>query len=83
MPGKGETGMPARTTSVVSATEARTRLDVLLEERAVALRTALAGNGLYMSDLEAEIARYRAAYVAAAVTEVALLRGAVHGRLQG
>ena len=32
-----------------------------------------------MSDLEAEIAACRAAYVGAAVTEIALLRGAAHG----
>ncbi|MCW2966867.1 MAG: hypothetical protein JWM71_639 [Solirubrobacteraceae bacterium] len=75
--------MRARTTSVVSSTEARTRLDVLLEERAAALRTALAANPIYMSDLEAEIATCRAAYVASSVTELALLRGALHGRPQG
>jgi hypothetical protein len=75
--------MRARTSSVMSATEARTRLDVLLGERAAALRTVLAGNPIYMSDLEAEIATCRATYVVAAVTELALLRGAVHGRPQG
>lgn len=67
----------------VSATEARHHLHVLLEERTAAERTPLAANPAYMADLEADIARSRAAYLAAAVTEIALLRGAAHGRLQG
>jgi hypothetical protein len=81
--GRGETTVAARTTAMVSAAQARTRLDDLLEERAVAVRTALGGIGAYMSDLEAEIATCRRTYVTAAVTEQALLLGAVRGLLQG
>jgi hypothetical protein len=67
----------------VSASQARSLLDGLLEERSTVLRTPLAANETYMADLEAEIAACRAAYVAAAVTELALLHGAAHGRHQG
>ncbi len=73
----------ARTTAGVSAAQARTRLDDLLEERAAACCSPLASNPVYMADLEAEIAAVRAAYVCAAVTEVAVLRGTALGRLQG
>jgi hypothetical protein len=75
--------MAARTTKIVSAAHARNQLTELLGERAVALRSPLAGNEVYMEDLEAEIAACRATYVAAAVTELALLRGAVVGRNHG
>jgi prephenate dehydratase len=81
--GKGETTMAARTRSIMSAAQARTQLDELLDERATAQRSPLAGNAAYMADLEAEIAACRATYVAAAVTELALLRGAALGRNQG
>lgn len=75
--------MAARTTTIVSASHARSRLDGLLDERSTALRTPLAANETYMADLEADIAACRAAYVAATVTELALLRGAANGRNQG
>lgn len=75
--------MAARTHGVVSAAQARNRLGHLLDERRAALRSPLAGNGTYMADLEAEIAAYRATYVAAAVVELALLQGAAIGRNQG
>ena len=75
--------MPTRTTAVVSAAHAKSQLAELLDERAVALRTPLRANQAYMADLEAEIAACRATYVAAAVTELALLHGAAHGRNQG
>lgn len=67
----------------MSAAHARSLLSGLLDELDAALRSPLAGNGVYMNDLEAEIAACRAAYVAAAVTELALLRGALTGRNQG
>ncbi|MEO6496370.1 MAG: hypothetical protein ABIO51_02685 [Solirubrobacteraceae bacterium] len=67
----------------MSAAHARSQLAGLLDELDAAMRSPLAGNGVYMDHLEAEIAAYRAAYVAAAVTEVALLRGALTGRNQG
>ena len=75
--------MRARTTSEVSAARARTRLNMLLEERSTALRTPLAGNRIYMDSLEADIAASRAAFVGAAVTEVAVLRAEVFGRQYG
>ena len=75
--------MATRTTTVVSAAHAKTQLTGLLDERMAALRTPLAANDAYMADLEAEIAACRATYVAAAVTELALLSGAAHGRNQG
>lgn len=58
-------------------------LDELLAERRAALRTPLAHNAAYMSDLEAEIATYRTAVVIAAVTEQALARAAVAGSMHG
>jgi hypothetical protein len=67
----------------VTATQARHRLDELLEERNAVARTPLAHNAVYMADLEADIAYSRAAYVGAAVTELVLLQGAAHGRNQG
>jgi len=67
----------------VSASQARSRLDVLLEERDAARRTPLATNRIYMNDLEADIAVSRAVFVGAAVTEVAILRGERFGRQQG
>lgn len=75
--------MAARTPQIVSATHAKTQLENLLHERIAALRTPLAANAAYMADLEAEIAACRATYVAAAVTELALLQGAAVGRNQG
>ena len=75
--------MAARTPPIVSATHARTRLENLLDERDAALRTPLAANAAYMADLDAEIAACHATYVAAAVTELALLQGAATGRNQG
>lgn len=81
--GKGETMTATRTTQLVSATQVHHHLAELLEERAAARLTPLAANATYMADLEADIAAVRAAYVGAAVTELALLRGAIHGRLQG
>jgi hypothetical protein len=75
--------MAGRTTQIVSAAHARSQLAGLLDERTAALRTPLAGNEAYMSDLEAEIAACRATYIAAAVTELALLQGAATGRNQG
>ena len=75
--------MAARTPLIVSAAQARTRLDSLLDERNAALCTPLAANPTYMADLEAEIATCRAAYVAVAVTELAMLQGAALGRHQG
>jgi hypothetical protein len=67
----------------MSAAHARTQLDTLLGELRAARCSPLGANATYMADLAAEIAACRATYVAAAVTELALLRGAVVGRNQG
>ena len=81
--GKGVKCMAARTTTPVSAAVARSRLDLLLEEREAAMLTPLGANRVYMDDLEADIATSRAAFVGCAVTEIATLRAAVTGPLQG
>lgn len=75
--------MGSRTKEIVSAANARSQLADLLVERRTALRSPLAANEAYMGHLEAEIAACRETYVAAAVTELALLRGAITGRNQG
>lgn len=67
----------------MSAAQARSRLESLLQERFTALRTPLGANPLYMADLEADIAACRATYVGVAVTELATLQGAALGRNQG
>ena len=43
----------------------------------------LGGNRAYMDDLEHEISCCRGAYVGAAVTEIAVLRGVLSGPLSG
>ncbi len=58
-------------------------LRLLYVERATAQSAGLAGNRSYMDDLELEISGYRDAYVGAAVTEIAVLRGLLGGRLSG
>jgi hypothetical protein len=74
--------MAAWSTASNSA-RARTHLDELLAERDLALHSVLAHNDAYMDDLEAEIAACEAAWVGAAVTEIALRRSAREGRLYG
>ena len=59
------------------------RLRELYAERALAECEGLAANRSYMDDLEQEISGCRDAYVGAAVTEIAILRGALGGRPSG
>ena len=66
-----------------SAPEHRQRLSVLNAERAAAELEGLSTNHEYMADLEDEIAAERRAYVGTAVTEIATLRAALSGPLQG
>ena len=61
----------------------RQRLQVLEAERATAHLAGLGDNAEYMDDLHDEIDDYRMAYVGLAVTELAMLRGELYGRLQG
>jgi hypothetical protein len=62
----------------MSAFEVQIHLSELLVERALALIEGLATDGAYMADLDDEIAT-RHAYIAAAITEVATLRGGLSG----
>ena len=59
------------------------RLRLLHAERALASAEGLDDNQLYRADLDGDIAATHAAYVAAAVTEIASLRGELSGRPQG
>jgi hypothetical protein len=68
---------------IVSTSELHTHLRELQAERALAEITGVAGIGAYMADLERDIARSHAAFVGAAVTEIATFRGQLYGRLWG
>ena len=59
--------------------ELRTQLKALEAERAAAAEWGLAGVPAYINDLDGEIEKWRAAYVGAAVTEIASLRSALSG----
>jgi hypothetical protein len=67
----------------MSAIEMQTHLQQLEAERALALIEGLGNSAAYMADLDDEIAVTRHAYVAAAVTEIAVLRAELSGALQG
>ena len=67
----------------MTAAELHTQLRELQAERALAETTGVAGIDAYMADLERDIARSHAAFVGAAVTEIASLRGQLSGRLLG
>jgi NCAIR mutase (PurE)-related protein len=67
----------------MTASELHTQLRELQAERALAHDTGVAGITSYMDDLERDIARSHAAFVGAAVTEIATLRGQLSGRLNG
>ena len=66
-----------------TATALLRHLRLLEQERAHAVLTGLAHNGLYMQDLAEELGAVRSAYVGAAVTEIAVLRAALGSPLQG
>ena len=67
----------------MSAIEMQTHLQQLEAERALALIEGLGNSAAYMADLDDEIAATRHAYVATAVTEIAVLRAELSGRLLG
>lgn len=67
----------------MSAIEMQTHLQQLEAERALALIEGLGNSAAYMADLDDEIAATRHGYVAAAVTEIAVLRAELSGRLLG
>jgi hypothetical protein len=61
----------------------QTHLQDLEAERALASIEGLANDGAYMADLHEEIEVTRHAYVAAAVTEIAVLRAELSAPLHG
>ena len=63
--------------------EIRAQLDRLHLERFEAEAIGLNRCEAYMADLEDEIAECRAAYLGAAVTEIAVARAELFGRLVG
>ena len=65
------------------ANEIRAQLDRLNLELLAAQSAGLTECGAYMKDLESEISECRAAFVGAAVTEIAIARGELSGRLVG
>lgn len=69
--------------TVTYAPEIAERLRLLYAERALAECAGLGDNRSYMDDLEDEISGCRDAYVGAAVTEIAVLRGVLGSRLSG
>jgi len=66
-----------------TAADFRQQLLALQRERALAHEYGLSFDPMYMADLDGEIAETRAAYVGAAVTEIASLRAALTGPLAG
>ena len=70
-------------TTAPTAADVSAHLRLLYLERALADLEHLTADAGYMADLAAEIAATRSAYVGAAVTELATLRGELSGRPQG
>jgi len=71
------------TSHFTSATDVRHYLEDLLAERSLAGAHGLMDVDAYRADLDTEIAAVHSAYVGAAVTEIATLRGQLSGRNQG
>jgi hypothetical protein len=74
--------MPANTATTPTAAELRRHLELLVQERAIVRLEGL-DHPAYEADLADEIAAMRNAYVGAAVTEIASMRAALWGPLQG
>ena len=64
-------------------TELRTRLTQLQIERIEAQEIGLTACDAYIRDLDAEISECRAAFIGAAVTEIAVARAELSGRRFG
>jgi hypothetical protein len=75
--------MTTMSSPTLTATDVKRHLDLLHEERLLAVEIGLAADGAYMADLEDEIVACRAAYVGAAVTEIATMRAELSGPLVG
>jgi hypothetical protein len=67
----------------METTQIRAHLQLLELERFEAQSAGLDRNEAYMRDLHSEISEARAAYLGAAVTEIAIARGELYGRLFG
>jgi hypothetical protein len=67
----------------MDVTELRAHLARLELERIEADAVGLTSSEAYMTDLDDEISLCRAVYVGAAVTEIAVARGELSGRLVG
>lgn len=63
--------------------EVRERLKLLRIEHQLAVSIGLDSDPEYMADLERQLQIWEAAWVGAAVTELAVTRAQVRGRLQG
>jgi hypothetical protein len=67
----------------ITALEARSHVIQLQAERMLARSEGLAGVTRYMSDLEEELDYRMTLFTAAAVGEIAMLRGELFGRQEG
>jgi hypothetical protein len=67
----------------MQTSEIRAHLQLLELERFEAQSAGLDRNEAYMRDLHNEISEARTAFVGAAVTEIAIARGELYGRLFG
>jgi hypothetical protein len=67
----------------MTTTELHHHLQDLMAERALAQFEGLGTSTAYLADLDHEIASTHSAFVGAAVTEIAGLRGALYGRMEG
>ena len=63
--------------------DVRQTLDLLRMEHDLAVAIGLDNDPVYMADLEHQLATYEAAWIGAAVTEMAVSRAEQQGRLQG
>lgn len=64
-------------------TEVRQHLDLLRLEHELAVSIGLDSDPVYMADLQHQLAAWEAAWVAAAVTELAVSRAVRQGRPHG
>ncbi len=76
-------GPPSTLEPMLTTTHIHRRLEELESERMLASLAGLATDPGYMSDLRTEIDATREAFVGAAVTEIATLRGQLSGLLHG
>ena len=64
-------------------TDARERLDLLRLEHELAVSIGLDSDPVYMADLERQLQTWEAAWVTAAVTQIAVSRAVLQGRRHG